>query len=244
VRADDIDDGADALARAVARATGLGTLPMQAPDLAVAELERCVLELGFAGVQIGSHVNDMTLDDARLFPVFERGACERAGERERERGGGRTGRDWVARAPVCAPSPAAALGACVFVHPWDMVGADLMKKYWLPWLVGMPAESSLATCSLIFGGVLERLPALRVLIAHGSGAFLGTIGRVQHGWDVRPDLCAGAWGGRGSVRTEGARSHARTHARSQWTARRRRRPSSAASGSTRCCTTRTCLRWR
>lgn len=139
------------------RFAGLGTLPMQAPDLAVRELERCVGELGLAGVEIGSHVNDLNLDDASLFPVFE---------------------------------AAAALGAAVFVHPWDMVGKERMPKYWLPWLVGMPAETTLAICSMIFGGVLERLPDLRVAFAHGGGAFPFTIGRIRHGFDVRPDLCA------------------------------------------------------
>ena len=52
------------------------------------------------------------------------------------------------------------LGMAVFVHPWDMMGEKDMQKYWLPWLVGMPAEVSRAICSLIFGGVLERLPQL------------------------------------------------------------------------------------
>jgi aminocarboxymuconate-semialdehyde decarboxylase len=65
-----------------------------------------------------------------------------------------------------------------------------MTKYWLPWLVGMPAETSLAICSMIFGGVLERLPRLRVCFAHGGGAFPGTIGRIAHAFNVRPDLCA------------------------------------------------------
>jgi aminocarboxymuconate-semialdehyde decarboxylase len=81
-------------------------------------------------------------------------------------------------------------GMSVFVHPWDMMGREKMGKYWLPWLVGMPAESSLALCSLIFGGVFERLPHLRVAVAHGGGSFPATFGRIQHGFDVRPDLCA------------------------------------------------------
>jgi aminocarboxymuconate-semialdehyde decarboxylase len=54
----------------------------------------------------------------------------------------------------------------------------------------MPAETSLAICSLIFGGVLERLPRLRIAFAHGGGAFPGTIGRISHGFQVRPDLVA------------------------------------------------------
>lgn len=82
------------------------------------------------------------------------------------------------------------LGMAVFIHPWDMMGTADIQKYWLPWLVGMPAESSRAICSLIFGGVLERLPNLKVAIAHGGGSFPATLGRVEHGFNVRPDLCA------------------------------------------------------
>jgi aminocarboxymuconate-semialdehyde decarboxylase len=148
------------------RFAGLGTIPMQDPDLAIGELERCIRDLGLAGVQIGSHIErrdngqellDWNLSEPELFPVF---------------------------------AAAARLGACMFVHPWDMMGSAHMSKYWLPWLVGMPAESSRAICSVIFGGVLERLPDLRIAFAHGGGSFPGTIGRIAHGWEVRPDLCA------------------------------------------------------
>ncbi|MBI5647072.1 MAG: amidohydrolase [Ignavibacteriae bacterium] len=139
------------------RFIGLGTVPLQSASHAIAELERCVRELGLAGIEIGSHVNEWNLDDPALFPVFE---------------------------------AAADLGAAVFVHPWDMMGQDRMRRYWLPWLVGMPAETSLAICSMIFGGVLERLPALRVAFAHGGGSFPATLGRIEHGFRVRPDLCA------------------------------------------------------
>jgi aminocarboxymuconate-semialdehyde decarboxylase len=139
------------------RFAGLGTLPLQEPDLAVRELERCVGELGLAGAQIGSHVGNWNLSDPALFPVFAR---------------------------------AAALGAAVFVHPWDMMAQERMPKYWLPWLVGMPAEGALAICSVIFGGVLERLPDLRIAFAHGGGSFAGTFGRIEHGFQARPDLVA------------------------------------------------------
>ncbi len=135
---------------------GLGTLPLQAPELAIAELHRC-LEIGLRGVQIGSHVNAWNLSAPELFPVF---------------------------------AEAARLGAAVFVHPWDMMGEERMQPYWLPWLVGMPAEASLAICSLIFGGVLERLPTLRIAIAHGGGSFAATLGRIEHGHRCRPDLVA------------------------------------------------------
>ena len=65
-----------------------------------------------------------------------------------------------------------------------------MPKYWLPWLVGMPAETARAACSLAMGGVLDRLPDLRIALAHGGGTFPSTIGRIAHGHQVRPDLCA------------------------------------------------------
>lgn len=149
---------------------GLGTVPLQDPDLACRELERCVRDLGLRGIQIGTHVeanrfvnggagrkDDWNLNEPALFPVFQ---------------------------------TAARLNAAVFVHPWDMMGTAQMERYWLPWLVGMPAETSRAICSVIFGGVLERLPTLRIGFAHGGGSFPGTIGRIQHGFEARPDLCA------------------------------------------------------
>jgi len=148
------------------RFTGLATIPLQDPDLAAGELERCVRDLGLRGAQIGTHVDanehfgrldPLNLDNAALQPVW---------------------------------SAAEQLGAAIFVHPWDMVGKKRMPKYWLPWLVGMPAETSLAICSMIFGGVFERFPKLRVAFAHGGGAFPFTIGRIEHAFHVRPDLCA------------------------------------------------------
>jgi aminocarboxymuconate-semialdehyde decarboxylase len=139
------------------RFVAVGTVPLQSPKLAVAELERCMRELRFQGVEIGTHVNDWNLDAPELFPFFH---------------------------------AASELGAAVFIHPWDMMGENRMPKYCLPWLVGMPAETSLAICSLIFGAVLERLPKLRVCFAHGGGSFPGTLGRIEQGFLSRSDLCA------------------------------------------------------
>ncbi len=82
------------------------------------------------------------------------------------------------------------IGMAIFVHPWEMMGESEMQKYWLPWLVGMPAETSRAICSLIFSGVLEKCKNLRICFAHGGGAFPFTLGRIEHGFQVRPDLCA------------------------------------------------------
>jgi aminocarboxymuconate-semialdehyde decarboxylase len=82
------------------------------------------------------------------------------------------------------------LNAAVLIHPWQMMGQEHMTKYWLPWLVGMPAEISRAVCSMIFGGIFEKFPKLRVAFAHGGGSFLPTLGRIIHGWECRPDLVA------------------------------------------------------
>ena len=136
---------------------GLGTVPLQEPELAIKELHRCVKELGLAGVEIGTHVNEWNLDEPSLFPFFQ----------EAEK-----------------------LGAAIFVHPWDMVGKKEMPKYWLPWLVGMPTETARAICSMIFSGILEKLPKLRIAFAHGGGVFAYLLGRIRHGFNMRPDLCA------------------------------------------------------
>ncbi len=82
------------------------------------------------------------------------------------------------------------LDLAVFIHPWEMMGEADMRKYWLPWLVGMPAETARAAASLLFSGVLERLPKLRVCLAHAGGSLIPTIGRLQHGFNCRPDLVA------------------------------------------------------
>jgi aminocarboxymuconate-semialdehyde decarboxylase len=82
------------------------------------------------------------------------------------------------------------LNCSIFIHPWEMMGENEMMKYWLPWLVGMPAETARAICSLIFGGVMGKYPNLKFAFAHGGGSFPATVGRVEHGWKVRPDLCA------------------------------------------------------
>lgn len=79
-------------------------------------------------------------------------------------------------------------GCAIFIHPWDMMGEKDIEKYWLPWLVGMPAETTRAICSLIFSGVLEKFPRLRIAFAHGGGSFPYTLGRIEHGYQVRPDL--------------------------------------------------------
>ncbi|CAG0990238.1 aminocarboxymuconate-semialdehyde decarboxylase [Phycisphaerales bacterium] len=161
--------GAPRVNPGLSRFMGLATLPMQDPALACRELERCVKDLGLPGIQIGTNVHGRNLDDPRVFEVLRE--CE-------------------------------ALGACVFVHPWDMMHAAMstggtpvppkpperMANYWMPWLVGMPTETTMAIMAMMFGGVLDRLPNLRVCFAHGGGSFPGTLGRIAHGFECRRDL--------------------------------------------------------
>lgn len=136
---------------------GLGTVPMQDPELAILEMTRVVKELKLPGIEIGSNVNQLNLGEPRWDSFWE---------------------------------AAQELNCSIFIHPWDMMGEEHITKYWLPWLVGMPAETSRAICSLIFSGVMERYPLLRIAFAHGAGSFPATIGRIEHGFKVRPDLCA------------------------------------------------------
>lgn len=151
------DHIAETVDRNPSRFMGIGTVPLQDIDLAIAEMERCVQELKMPGLEIGSNINGDNLSDKKFFPFYKH---------------------------------AEELGCALFVHPWEMMGEQQMQKYWLPWLVGMPAETSRAICSMIFGGVFEAFPRLRVAFAHGGGSFPLTIGRIEHGFNVRPDLVA------------------------------------------------------
>ena len=136
------------------RFISLGTIPMQNPGMAVMELER-ISKLGMPGIEIGSNIDGINLDDDSLFPIYE---------------------------------AAESLNMAIFVHPWNMMGEKEMRKYWLPWLVGMPAEESRAICSLMFGGVFDKFPKLRIMFAHAGGSFPITLGRISHGYECRPDL--------------------------------------------------------
>jgi aminocarboxymuconate-semialdehyde decarboxylase len=120
-------------------------VPLQDPDAACAELDRC-LAAGHVGVEIGNHVGDSDLDAAGVETFLQH---------------------------------AAARGAPVFVHPWDMASSPRLDRWMGQWLVGMPAETHLSLLAMILGGVFDRLPgSLRICFAHGGGSFAFWLGRV------------------------------------------------------------------
>jgi aminocarboxymuconate-semialdehyde decarboxylase len=148
----------DTIAQAVAdhpdRFVGMGTVPLQNAELAVAEMKRCVAELDLRGIEINANVNGRDLHDPALRPF------------------------WAA---------AEELGILVFIHPLGVTHAERMSEYYFNNLIGNPLESTLAIGHLIFGGVLDRHPGLRICVAHGGGYIPGYWGRMDHGWRARAD---------------------------------------------------------
>ncbi|HJO69462.1 MAG TPA: amidohydrolase family protein [Rhodospirillales bacterium] len=84
---------------------------------------------------------------------------------------------------------AEALGLPIFLHPIKVVEPERLKSFYLTNLVGNPTESAIAAAHLIFGGVLDRFPKLTVCLPHAGGSFPYLVGRINHGWEVRPE-CA------------------------------------------------------
>ncbi len=142
------DSTAAAVDRSAGRLIGLGTVPLPGPA-AVPELRRAVEDLGLAGVEIGTQVNGLELDDPALHGFFE--AAEE-------------------------------LGAAVFVHPMDG-GKGVLRRDDVPhgFGLGMLTDTALAATALVFGGVLERFPRLRVGLAHGCGTFPWALPRLELG---------------------------------------------------------------
>jgi aminocarboxymuconate-semialdehyde decarboxylase len=128
------------------------------------------------------------LQDTDLAIDELRHGHERLGLRAVEIGTCPGGRDFDDPALLPFFEACDALGVAIFVHPaTPLVGQERLGRYYFPLIVGNPLETALAISKLIFGGVLERLPRLRICFAHGGGAFPFTLGRLDHGWHVRPE---------------------------------------------------------
>jgi aminocarboxymuconate-semialdehyde decarboxylase len=138
------------------RFVGLGTIPFQAPDLAVAELERIHRSLGFRGIEILTHVAGEDLSDQKFRKIFAR--CEE-------------------------------LGIVIFMHPDGFTEAGRFKDHYFANVIGNPLDSTVAVHHLIFGGVLQDYPNLKIVVAHGGGYLPGYSGRIDHAASARPDTC-------------------------------------------------------
>jgi aminocarboxymuconate-semialdehyde decarboxylase len=153
----------DAMAAAVrahpSRFSGLAQLPMQAPDLAVAELRRAVLGLGLLGAYMGSDFAGVELSAADLDPVWQ-ALCDLNVPVV------------VHPAPVDVERPAAAQHGA---RRWDL---DIV--------IGFAADETAAVAQLIFGRVLDRFPKLRVQIPHAGGTAPYLKGRLKTALARRP----------------------------------------------------------
>ena len=138
------------------RFVGLGTVPFQAPEFAVAELERCRHSLGFRGIEIMTHVAGTDLSDPKFRPIFQR--CEE-------------------------------LGTLLFMHPSGFTDGRRFADHYFSNVIGIPLESTIAVHHLIFGGVLDAYPGLKIVVAHGGGYLPAYSGRIDHGAAARPDCC-------------------------------------------------------
>lgn len=133
----------------------VASLPMNAPEAAAREAERAFRDLGANGLQIHTNVNGAPLDEERFFPIFE---------------------------------VAAKWGKPVLLHPsrgneMPDYRTEEKSKYEIWWTFGWPYETSAAMARLVFGGVMDRLPELKV-VAHHLGAMVPYFeGRVGPGWD-------------------------------------------------------------
>ncbi|MGH8927573.1 MAG: amidohydrolase family protein [Acidimicrobiia bacterium] len=152
------DDLAEAVSRYPDRFVGLGTVPLQDEKAAVEELRRCMDQLDFKGLEIGTNVEGEELSAPRLDPFWE--AVEET-------------------------------GAVVFVHPTGFTQPQRLTEHYFFNLIGHPIENTLAIANLIFGGTMERFPAVKIVVAHGGGYLPAYAGRMDHAYHARPDVSDG-----------------------------------------------------
>jgi len=138
------------------RFVGLGTVPLQDPDLAVSELIYCIKNLGLRGVEINPSVNGMDLPDGRLgLEAFFAKAQE--------------------------------LDIVIFMHPIGFTQGERLLDHYLNNVIGNPLETTVAVSHLIFDGVMQRHPKLKILLPHAGGYLAHYWARMDHAWKARPD---------------------------------------------------------
>ncbi|MGI9604668.1 MAG: amidohydrolase family protein [Acidimicrobiales bacterium] len=149
------DNLAQAITDLPERFSGFGaTVPLQDVDLAIAEMDRVVDDLGFKGLQIGGTVAGHNLDEPRFRPFWQ---------------------------------AVAAKGIPVILHPNGYEESHRFGEYFLTNCIGNPLETMVATTRMIFSGLFEELPDLKLVLLHGGGYLPFYCSRADHTWEVRPE---------------------------------------------------------
>jgi aminocarboxymuconate-semialdehyde decarboxylase len=147
---------AEIVAKWPERFVGIGTVPLQDPDMAVSELEHCVKKLGMRGVEINGSVNGMDLTDGRL-------GLEKFFAKVQD------------------------LDVLIFIHPTGYTQGERLLDHYFNNVIGNPLETTVAASHLIFDGVMDRYPKLKILLPHGGGYLAHYWERMNHAWKARPD---------------------------------------------------------
>jgi uncharacterized protein len=134
----------------------ISSLPMTSPDEAVKEVERSVKQLGARGIQLYTNVVGKALDEPEFLPVFE---------------------------------AAVRLDVPIWLHPARAANfpdylTEKKSKYEIWWTLGWPYETSAAMARMVFSGMLDRWPNMKVITHHMGGMIPYFEGRVGYGWDV------------------------------------------------------------
>jgi aminocarboxymuconate-semialdehyde decarboxylase len=154
-----VNDGiAEFVAKRPDRLKGFGSVPMPDGDEAAKELERCMGELGFKGVEVLTNIAGNELSHPAYAPFWKK---------------------------------AEELGALVVIHPNGFTEGRRLERFYFNNVIGNPLETTIALHYLIFDGVLERHPKLKILAVHGGGYLAAYSGRIDHAWGARSD-CRGA----------------------------------------------------
>ena len=152
------DDMAELVEAHPSRFVGLGAVPLQDPDAAVAELRRCHSELGFRGVEIATQIQGAEISDP-VFAAFWETVEE--------------------------------LGMVVFIHPIPFTHPERFMDHFFINMIGHPLEETLCAGRLIFDGVMDRHPGLKIVFAHGGGYLPMYAGRFDHAYHARRDVSHG-----------------------------------------------------
>ena len=140
------------------RFVGCATLPIQAPDLAVKELDRLAGSRAIRGAYMPTSFGGKELSDASLFPIYAK--CE------------------AMNLPILLhPDQAAAA-----------MGANRAQRFYMANTLGNPYDTGIAVTNLVFGGVMDRFPKLNIVLPHAGGVIPYLAGRLEHSQHVRPEV--------------------------------------------------------